>query len=81
MGAAIMFAHQNLCRHVLVKRLQSAEDRARPVPLTDPATERRKPSLCRVGTASARARTPFVYRDSLSCRIEGVASAHSYAQV
>src|SRR5450759_5069988 len=24
----------------------------------DPATERRRPSLCRVGTASARARTP-----------------------
>ena len=32
-------------------------------PVTDPATERRKPSLCRVGTASARARTPFRFRD------------------
>src|SRR5665811_160552 len=29
-------------------------------PVTDPATERRKPSLCRVGTASARARRPMV---------------------
>jgi len=28
----------------------------------DPARERRKPSLRRVGTASARARTPFRYR-------------------
>ena len=49
-------------------------------PVEDPATERRKPSLCRVGTASARARTPFRLRDGWTfdktrphvCRIEDV---------
>ena len=56
---------------------QPAHDRS---PVADPATERRKPSLCRVGTASARARTPFRLRDGWTfdktrphvCRIEDV---------
>jgi hypothetical protein len=41
-------------------------------PLKDPATEGRTPYLRWVGAASARARRPFPYRDSLSCRCADV---------
>jgi transposase-like protein len=47
---------------------QTAGSRPRQVvslrcPQADPATERRKPCLCQVGAASARARRPLSYRD------------------
>jgi hypothetical protein len=41
------------------------------VPIADPATERRKPCLCQGCAASASARRPFRYRDSLTMPMSG----------
>src|ERR1035437_799298 len=53
--AALMRSHMQECR--------TDAGSKRCVPVADPATERRKPSWCRVETAFARARTPFRCRD------------------
>ena len=49
--------------------------------MAEPATERRKPGLCQVGAASARARRPFRFRDGNGRLCQPDSGPQPYLQV